>query len=227
MPTKEELEEINDQVLAENQTLKEQLAAQSRAAEERERLEIENERLYSQLQQSERERTHAAQMLQSLSAAQASMEKLFQAKEDASIQRLEIEAKKVADERERVNKRRDELKTWAAGVEAENTKLKERTKEAESVSTSTRKALQEMNQLAKRLDTERFNAITDLQTQFQQERIAYKAKIMALERIPEWQKVLLWFGQHPTFWIAVLTIVLVVWTVIWLISPGPSLPVLG
>jgi small-conductance mechanosensitive channel len=219
MPTKEELEEINDQVLAENQTLREQLAKLSTAAEERERLEIENERLYSQLQQSERERTHAAQMLQSLSAAQASMEKLFQAKEDAALQRLEIEAKKVADERERVNKYRGELKEWGATMEAENTKLKEQAKNAESVSVSTRKALQESNQLAKRLDTERFNAITDLQTKFDQERIAYKAKIAALERIPEWYKVMNWFGEHPSFWVSVLALVLILWTVIWYVHP--------
>ena len=116
MPTNQELQDINDHLLTENERLQEELlnATQSTSQEELRTLYDEIQGLSGELAQSERERSHAQQMLDSLTSAQQSLEKIQAEKQEVLLARLEEESRKMAAER----------KEWGAQLKAEQQKVK-------------------------------------------------------------------------------------------------------
>jgi chromosome segregation ATPase len=116
MPTNQELQDINDHLLTENERLQEELqnATQSTSQEELRTLYDEIQCLSAELAQSERERSHAQQMLDSLTSAQQSLEKIQAEKQEVLLARLEEESRKMAAER----------KEWGAQLKAEQQKVK-------------------------------------------------------------------------------------------------------
>lgn len=101
MATKEELLEINDQLQIDLDRALEQLRQvhPGMSDAEREKLLDVITRLNNRFEESERERLHAAQMLQALTAAQTGLEKIFDEKEQILLARLNEEARKMAEER--------------------------------------------------------------------------------------------------------------------------------
>lgn len=144
MPTNQELQEINDHLLSRNEQLQEELrnAAQSASQEELRTLYDEIQRLSEELTRSERERSHAQQMLDSLTGAQQSLEKIQAEKQEVLLARLEEESRKMASER----------KEWDAQLKAEQQKVKSAQTTAAELQRSIQEEQRQKSNLQRLLD---------------------------------------------------------------------------
>jgi chromosome segregation protein len=203
MPSKEQLEELNDQLLSENESLRRQLDEASEATEQVQTLEAEGRRLREELERSERERTHAAQMLTSLTAAQSGIEQIFRAKEETALQRLEIESAKLAERKQRITKWSDELEVWKDKTERENEELKAKARQCEGLTSMAQREVEE----ARRVVQEREGRIGRIEAEAQK----LRARIAELEKKPGWLRGMEWVGAHPMFWLGVIGIAAMVW----------------
>jgi chromosome segregation ATPase len=212
MPTKEQLEETNDQLLAENRKLREQVDETRGATDYVRSLESESQRLREGLEKSESERRHAAQMLQSLSAAQSGMEQLFRTKEETSLQRLEIEARQVAQKSEACEKWRANLTTWRAQLDERDQDYNSKLKQSESQAHWLRQ-----EQSAAQREIERYKG---KQLDWAAERRTLEAEMGRLQALPGWVKVMrhvgAWLSDYPWFWVGMVGLyflALMIWRV--------------
>lgn len=193
MPSKEQLEDLNDQLTAENRDLNERLAGLSA-------LEDENQRLRESLRQSEQQKAHAAQMLNSLSAAQAGMEQLFRTKEETSIQRLEIEAKQIAKKSAAVEEWKGKLTTWKDELDRRDKDYNSKLKQAES------RLMQQQRDMSAAQHT--IEVYQSREAEWSAERGALKAEIRRLQKLPGWykatQRVGGWLSNYPWFWVGIV-----------------------